>query len=374
MRLDANGIRYMSADEFRVLTAVETGSRNHDIVPTPLIRSLSKLHGGGLNKFIGELAKKNLIAKVANGKYDGYKMTYGGYDYLALKTLTKRGSVASVGNQIGVGKESDIHVVMQENESECVLKIHRLGRMSFRNVKNKRDYLKNKHSSPSWMYMSRLSAMKEFAFMKILHQHGFPVPVPIDQNRHCILMSLIDAVPLRQIEKVGDIGKLYSDLMDLIVKLANYGLIHGDFNEFNILIKIDQSPILIDFPQMVSTSHKEAEFYFNRDVDCIKTFFKRKFGYESYLYPKFGLDINREFSLDLEVAASGFSSKLQKELEEYTQIVKESGEGSEEEDSDEESENDEEGNSDEENENEESLEDPDKSIPEKESDKEHFEL
>jgi RIO-like serine/threonine protein kinase len=33
-------------------------------------------------------------------------LTYGGYDYLALKTFSKRGSVYSVGNQIGVGKES----------------------------------------------------------------------------------------------------------------------------------------------------------------------------------------------------------------------------------------------------------------------------
>lgn len=37
---------------------------------------------------------------------DGYRLTYGGYDYLALKTFAKRGSVYSVGNQIGVGKES----------------------------------------------------------------------------------------------------------------------------------------------------------------------------------------------------------------------------------------------------------------------------
>ena len=37
---------------------------------------------------------------------DGYRLTNGGYDYLALKTLSARDSVASVGNQIGVGKES----------------------------------------------------------------------------------------------------------------------------------------------------------------------------------------------------------------------------------------------------------------------------
>jgi RIO kinase 2 len=63
----------------------------------------------------------------------------------------------------------------------------------------------------------------------------------------------------RQIEEVGNPGKLYSELMSMIVKLAQYGLIHGDFNEFNILIKSDGSPVLIDFPQMVSTSHMNAE-------------------------------------------------------------------------------------------------------------------
>jgi RIO kinase 2 len=67
------------------------------------------------------------------------------------------------------------------------------------------------------MYMSRLAAEKEFTFMKVslrssqhsdvrhdqlilhlqvLYEHGFPVPVPVDQARHCIVMSLIDSYPL----------------------------------------------------------------------------------------------------------------------------------------------------------------------------------
>ena len=36
----------------------------------------------------------------------GYRLTNGGYDYLALKALTTRDVIQSVGNQIGVGKES----------------------------------------------------------------------------------------------------------------------------------------------------------------------------------------------------------------------------------------------------------------------------
>lgn len=56
-----------------------------------------------------------------------------------------------------------------------------------------------------------------------------------------------------------DVETLYNDLMDLIVQLGNAGVIHGDFNEFNIMVTDDAKPILIDFPQMVSTSHLNAQ-------------------------------------------------------------------------------------------------------------------
>jgi len=36
----------------------------------------------------------------------GYRLNFLGYDYLALKALTSRGKISSLGNQIGVGKES----------------------------------------------------------------------------------------------------------------------------------------------------------------------------------------------------------------------------------------------------------------------------
>jgi len=41
-----------------------------------------------------------------------------------------------------------------------------LGRVSFRAIKEKRDYL-GKRKSASWMYMSRLAAQKEWAFLKV---------------------------------------------------------------------------------------------------------------------------------------------------------------------------------------------------------------
>lgn len=51
-------------------------------------------------------------------------------------------------------------------------------------------------------------------------------------------------------------------MMNMVIDLARHGLIHGDFNEFNLILDEDsQSLTLIDFPQMVSTSHENAELY-----------------------------------------------------------------------------------------------------------------
>lgn len=311
------------------------GSRNHELVPTPLIEKLSRLRGGvsGVHRSISTLAKVGLIARVKEAKYDGYRLTYGGIDYLALHTHATRKDVYSVGNRIGVGKESDIMVVADHSGTQRVLKIHRLGRISFRSVKSKRDYLKKNRYSGSWMYLSKLAAMKEYAFMKALYEEGFPVPEPLAQSRHTIVMSLIDAFPLRQISIVPDPASLYADLISLILRLASHGLIHGDYNEFNILIKeikttaedgeesVKLEPVIIDFPQMVSMEHQNAEMYFDRDVECIKRFFSRRFHFTSTVPGPFFKIAKKTVGkgglkrLDAAVEASGFTKKMLKDLE-----------------------------------------------------------
>lgn len=325
VNLNTASMRYLTPDDFRVLTAVEMGSKNHEVVPTTLISSIAGLRGGSggpVNRCISNLAKNKLIAKMKNMTYDGYRLTGQGADYLALKAFAKRSSVYSVGNQIGVGKESDVYVVADESGKQSILKLHRLGRTSFKSVKNNRDYLKNRKSA-SWLYMSRLSAMREYAFMKVLYENGFPVPAPVDQARHCVVMEFIDAYPLRMIEKVLDPEKLYDDLMALVVRLAESGLIHGDFNEFNILVHENGDPILIDFPQMVSIEHEDAQRYFDRDVQCIITYFSRKLNYESRKRPHFK-DIQRKGQLDNDVQASGSLTK--KQMKDLQRAIEESRE------------------------------------------------
>ncbi|KAK3610256.1 hypothetical protein CHS0354_022317 [Potamilus streckersoni] len=314
-KLNVAILRYLTKDDFRVLTAVEMGMKNHEIVPVPLVASIAHLHAGGCHKILRELSKHRLVAYEHGAKrVYGYRLSNAGYDYLALKALTSRNVVQSVGNQIGVGKESDIYIVADEEEKQYVLKLHRLGRTSFRQLKNKRDYHKHRHNV-SWLYLSRLAAMKEFAYMKALYDRGFPVPKPFDFNRHAVIMELLSGHPMCQVREVNDPATLYSECMELIVRLGNCGLIHGDFNEFNLMLDVQDHVTMIDFPQMVSTSHFNAEWYFNRDVQCIRDFFAKRFHYESELYPKFS-DIRRENDLDVEVAASGFTRDMANSFDE----------------------------------------------------------
>ncbi|KAF4666961.1 Serine/threonine-protein kinase RIO2, partial [Perkinsus chesapeaki] len=201
MRLDCEIFRYLSKEDLRVLQALEVGHKNHELVPLQLVESIAGLKRGGCYKTLQNLLKHKLVAH--DGKtYDGYKLTYNGYDFLALRTLMSRGNIAGVGQRVGVGKESDIHICTDDEGRQLVIKFHRLGRVSFKTVKENRDYLQHRQSA-SWMYLARLAAAKEFAYLTELYNAGFPVPEPVGHNRHAIVMEYLDdAVCMCQIRKL----------------------------------------------------------------------------------------------------------------------------------------------------------------------------
>lgn len=140
MKLDATSLRYLTKDDFRVLAAIEMGMKNHEIVPVELITRIAKLRHGGVNKILSHLLRNRLIAHDGNA-YDGFKLTYSGYDFLALRTFLQRGHIVGLGRQIGVGKESDIFIAIQADGTEIAIKFHRLGRTSFKAVRNVSIYL-----------------------------------------------------------------------------------------------------------------------------------------------------------------------------------------------------------------------------------------
>ena len=86
MKLDPTLLRYLSKDEFRILTAIEQGMKNHEMVPTVLIASIAKLKHGGTKKALTVVHKNKLVwhdskkckgqENELNGEDDGFKLTY----------------------------------------------------------------------------------------------------------------------------------------------------------------------------------------------------------------------------------------------------------------------------------------------------------
>jgi len=100
MKLDVTCMRYLTKDDFRVLVAVEMGMRNHELVPVELITSIAKLRHGGIYKILSTLLRYKLVAH-SNQQYNGYRLSYLGFDILALRTLLAQDIIVSVGSQIG---------------------------------------------------------------------------------------------------------------------------------------------------------------------------------------------------------------------------------------------------------------------------------
>lgn len=305
VKLDTELLKYLQPEHYRVLSAIEMGMKNHELVPTELIETISGIRAG-CYKAIQQLHKWKLIRHDSK-PFDGYKLKYAGYDCLAIRAMVKRGNIAGIGRIIGMGKESDVFEVVNLEGETLILKLHRLGRTSFRKIKEKRDYHRHRKNA-GWLYLSRLSATAEFEYMKALEPHDFEIPTPIDHNRHAVLMTKAPGVLMNQIKEINNPGLVYTQCMDIIVRLAEHGLIHCDFNEFNLIVDKKGKVTLIDFPQMVSTNHPTAVEFFNRDVQCIITFFGRRFGFASNKRPV--LDTcDAHTRLDAQVEASGFNKE-----------------------------------------------------------------
>jgi len=78
--------------------------------------------------------------------------------------------------------------------------------------------------------------------------------------------------------------------------------------------------------------------YFDRDVQCIRDYFRKKFDYESEKFPSFA-DVTKEEGIDIEVEASGFTREMQKDFDEAV-CERNEGEAEDETDSDDDSDED----------------------------------
>ncbi len=266
--------RSLEPEDLRMLQVLETGMGNREYVPKDQLQRYSKVPMDRIDFELSRLDKLGLVYRMQGG-YVGYTMNYTGYDCLAINAFVKAGVLEAFGKSLGVGKEADVFDGLDPKGVRVAVKFHRLGRISFRQTRRKRGYMVDR---ASWLFQSRLAAEKEFEALKLVHGYGVSVPEPICQNRHAIVMGMIEGGELgkwRVIEKPKQV------LMEILVNVRRAfllaGVIHGDLSEYNVILTPEMRVLIIDWPQFVGRNHPNAVDLLRRDVKNVLVPFSRKF-------------------------------------------------------------------------------------------------
>jgi RIO kinase 2 len=266
----AEHIRSLHKYELRILSALERWMKRYSWVPLEQIRQTTGLSDSETDYRLGRLMGWGMV-RYNTVPYDGYALVFGGYDTLALHALVKKGTVSAIGSLIGEGKESVVYEAL--GLCPVAIKFHRVGQRSFSAARSKREYMPETGHCP-WIFASRRSAEREYAALTALHQTT-SVPLPVANNRHAVVMSLIAGVNLNRCP-LDDPGPVLDAILDNVRSAYRAGVIHADLSEFNIMME-EGRPVIIDWPQWVETGHPNAEQVLIKDLTTILTFFKRKY-------------------------------------------------------------------------------------------------
>lgn len=263
--------RFLSlrSEDVILLRAIEAGMRRREWVPLEEISATSGMPASKAEYYLRLLSGRKLVA-YTSAPYEGYQIEFAAYDLLALHDLVRKGFVASLGDRLGVGKESVVYEAL--DDIPMVIKFHREGRTSFSRVRRVRDYLRDR-PKVAWIYAAALAAKTEFEVMKRLYP-SVSVPKPIARSRHAVAMERVPGVLLTKTE-LDDPEFYINRILEEIGKAYRLGVIHADLSEYNVIVGDDIT--IIDWPQAVGRDHESAEELLSRDVSNILKYFKRKY-------------------------------------------------------------------------------------------------
>jgi RIO kinase 2 len=273
MGISADHIRGLHKYEVRILMVLERLMRRYQWVPADVIRRTIGLSESEVSYRLGRLMDNGMIRFDAV-PYEGYSLIFQGYDTLALISLTRKGTVHALGSQIGEGKESVVYEAL--GLSELALKFHHVGQRSFQSVRVTREYMPEEGHCP-WIFASRRPAEREYEALQSLHP-VVSVPLPVDINRHTVVMEFIPGATLNRCALECP-EEVLADILRNVRLAYGKGIIHADLSEYNVMHDGYRS-YLIDWPQWIGTDHPNAGELLQRDIGNITRYFQRRYGVE----------------------------------------------------------------------------------------------
>jgi RIO kinase 2 len=268
----ASEIADLESEDFYLLSGLEQGMRFSEWVAREKIPEFARLTSEEVEYRLDRCERRDLVERKTI-QYEGFRLTFEGYDALALHTFAERETVEGVGAPLGVGKESDVYEV--QSYRPLALKFHREGYTEFREVNREREYTADREHV-SWMYTARKAAEGEYEALESLYP-TVSVPQPVDQNRHAIVMERLDGVELgRSKLEPQQVRGVLELLLDEVALAYEEGYVHADMSEYNVFIDSDGVTIF-DWPQAVPTDHENSDELLARDVENTVGYFQRKY-------------------------------------------------------------------------------------------------
>jgi RIO kinase 2 len=262
----------LEPEDFHLLSGVEQGMRFSEWVSKGKLPEFSRLTAEDVDYRLDRCEDRGLIERKTI-QYQGFKLTFEGYDALALHSLIERETIEEFGAPLGVGKESDVYEV--RSYKPFALKYHREGYTNFREVMKERDYTADR-DHVSWQYTARKAAEREYDALESLYP-DVSVLRPVDQNRHAIVMERVDGTELGRTKLEPEQVVPILDLILAELRTAyEAGYVHADMSEYNVFVT-REGVTVFDWPQAVPTDHENADEFLARDVENLVSYFQRKY-------------------------------------------------------------------------------------------------
>ena len=299
----------LDKEDLRILMGIEIGMKRSKYVTVNNIKFYSRYPIEETLFRLKKVHKLDLIIRDSSKNDIAYTLNSIGYDVLGLHTLVERKIISQLGPIIGKGKESDVYGCMDDNENIYALKIYRMGRTSFKNIKMLRNFLGDrKHLS--WLYVNRLAAKKEFDALSKIYELKLDTPKPIGFNRHMIVMSYLRGKELAYYRNLKNPSKIFNKIIKISSGItfpcqpAKRPVDISKNPVFRIVVRVLVSLLFINiFTQftdqkritigvIVNTHRKSIKIHFNTLVPGIT--FKHGFylrGTETHIHIKIGSNI-----------------------------------------------------------------------------------
>ena len=224
---------------------------------------------------------------------DQFKVVEEVFDSATIRTvleLTRRGVLKKINGVVSAGKESRVYLAYGPSGELLAVKIYLTSSAEFKKGIYKYiigDPRFNGVKIKDTRSLMIAWAHKEFRNLKRMWEAGVKVPKPIvclnnvlvmeflgEQNfRYPLLVEVYEELTREELEHVF---KLVCEELEKIVCKAE--LVHGDYSEYNIVVKPDLDIAVIDVSQAVELSHPNALEFLNRDIENIYRFFTKEAG------------------------------------------------------------------------------------------------